>query len=168
MKHLIASIPKEEEMETWIAEVWHSGFGGTDAVYAVLRTLVGVFFVLSGYHKLFNAKRHASLVETLQSCGIPCVRYMQWFVPSVEFFGGLGICFGFATVLAAAGLVFLLVVATCTDGLKRIPSEHPLDPADYVDCVLYLPEVLLICLLIIVLAGGGGPYSLDHLIYSYI
>jgi uncharacterized membrane protein YphA (DoxX/SURF4 family) len=155
-------------METWIAETWHSGFGGTDAVFTVLRTLIGVFFVFSGWHKLFNEKRHASLVDTLKNSHIPYVKVMQWVVPSIEFFGGLGIVFGFLTVLAAIGLLGLLVVATCTDGLKRIPSEQPLDAADYADCVLYLPEVLLIMLLLVVCATGAGPYSLDHLIYTYL
>jgi uncharacterized membrane protein YphA (DoxX/SURF4 family) len=155
-------------MESYIAEVWHSGFGGTEPIYAILRTLIGVFFVFSGYHKLFNKKRHETLVETLKSSHIPAIKYMQWFVPGIEFFGGLGVVFGFMTVLAAVGLLCLLFVATCTDGLKRIPDEKPLDWADYADCFLYLPEVLLIMLLMLVITSGAGPYSLDHFIYKYI
>jgi uncharacterized membrane protein YphA (DoxX/SURF4 family) len=145
-------------------DIWQNGMGGVGLIYFITRIVVGAFFAISGYHKLFNKQRHAMLVTTLQDCGIPGIRYMQWFVPSIEFFGGLGIIFGFLTVLAAAGLVILLMVAVCTDGLKRIPEWHPLDSADYADCVLYLPEVLLTVLLICIIAVGAGPISVDYLL----
>lgn len=155
-------------MNTWLAETWFTGFGGGDAVFVMIRLALGAFFVFSGYHKLFNKQRHATLVKTLEDSHIPYIKYMQWIVPSIEFFGGLGIVFGFMTVLAGVGLLCLLIVATCTDGLKRIPAEHPLDWADWADCLIYLPEVLLIFLLMVVLANGPGIISVDRLIYQYL
>lgn len=147
--------------------IWQNGLGDVNIIQFILRGAVGVFFVLSGYHKLFNKRRHESLVETLNNSHIPGVKYMQWFVPGVEFFGGLGIIFGFLTVLAAVGLFVLLIVATCTDGLKRIAQWNPIDEADYVDCVLYLPEVLLAVMLVCIVAVGAGYYSVDHLLGLY-
>jgi putative oxidoreductase len=140
-------------LETWFA-------------YAVLflnRVALGLFFTFSGYHKLFNRQRHATIVATLKQCGVPDVAVMQWFVPCVEFFGGLSLLSGIASPLAAVGLIAVCLVATLTDGLKRIPSERPIDKADYCDDVLYLPEVLYIFGLLIVLALGPGPVSVVSL-----
>ena len=101
-------------------------------------------------------------------CGVPCVPAMQWFVPSVELSAGLGLAFGFLTPLAALGLIAICVVATCTDGLKRIRSWQPLDKADAVDDLLYLPEFIYIILLSFFVAAGAGPLSLDAIINNYL
>ncbi len=43
---------------------------------------VGLFFAISGFHKLFFKQRHEALVETLKDDKIPFVGLFQWFVPS--------------------------------------------------------------------------------------
>jgi uncharacterized membrane protein YphA (DoxX/SURF4 family) len=124
--------------------VLNSGLLADTAIpFAIARIATGSFFALSGFHKLFNSARHRTLVNTLKACGVPCVPAMQWFVPSIELTAGLGLAFGFLTPLAALGLIAICVVATCTDGLKRIRSWQPLDKADAVDDLLYLPGVYL-------------------------
>lgn len=148
----------------------HYGFGLESGfsyfVLALNRLALGLFFAISGYHKLFNKQRHASVVATLVSCGVPDVKLMQWFVPCVEFFGGLALLTGIFSPLAAAGLICICVVATLTDGLKRIASYQPIDRADYCDDVLYLPEVLYIIGLLVVLALGPGPFALGNLLFT--
>lgn len=141
-----------------------NGTGALDLALTANRVAVGLFFAISGYHKLFNAKRHASITATLQGDGVPEVKVMQWFVPSVEFFGGLGVLVGLLAPLAALGLIAICTVATLVDGLKRIPGWSPLDRADYADDVLYLPEVLYVLMLVLVVTGGAGPWSLDALL----
>lgn len=136
-------------------------------IRATVRVATGAFFVISGYHKLFNATRHATFLKTLEACGVPFLPVMQWFVPSVEFLGGLGVTLGFLTPLSALGLIVICLVATCTDGMKRIHAWQPLDRADRVDDVLYLPEVLYIVLLSLCLVGGG-PISLDSLLLHFL
>ena len=42
-------------------EFLHSGIGGAELVYTGARVAVGAFFAISGYHKLFNRERHATL-----------------------------------------------------------------------------------------------------------
>ena len=128
--------------------------------FAIARIATGSFFALSGFHKLFNHARHRTLITTLEACGVPWIRVMQWFVPSVAF--------GFLTPLAALGLIAICVVATCTDGLKRIRSWQPLDKADAVDDLLYLPEFIYVILLSFFVAAGAGPLSLDAIISSYL
>ena len=52
---------------------------GADAPNAALvlnRMALGTFFAISGYHKLFNASRHATLTRTLQDDGVRAVPVM--------------------------------------------------------------------------------------------
>lgn len=138
-----------------------NGAGQAAIGYAVMRFAVGSFFAISGFHKLFNAPRHATLCATLKSCGVPCIGFFQWFVPGVEFLAGMAVATGFLTPLAALGLICICLIAILTDGLKRIPAWKPIDRADYADDVLYLPEVLYLVMLAVVVATGAGPFSLD-------
>jgi putative oxidoreductase len=150
-------------------DVLSSGLLADTAIpFAIARIATGLFFALSGFHKLFNRARHRTLVDTLTACGVPCVPAMQWFVPSVELSAGLGLALGFLTPLAALGLIAICVVATCTDGLKRIRSWQPLDKADAVDDLLYLPEFIYVILLSFFVAAGAGPLSLDAVISNYL
>jgi uncharacterized membrane protein YphA (DoxX/SURF4 family) len=158
-----------EGVTTMLHNVLNSGLlTDTTIPFAIARVATGLFFALSGFHKLFNRARHGTLVDTLKACGVPCVPVMQWFVPSVELSAGLGLAFGFLTPLAALGLIAICVVATCTDGLKRIRSWRPLDKADAVDDLLYLPEFIYVILLSFFVAAGAGPLSLDAIISGYL
>lgn len=140
------------------------GLALEDVALLANRFALGFFFLFSGYHKLFNKSRHASLVATLQSCGVPDLTVMQWFVPCVEFFGGLSLISGILSPFASLGLIAVCVVAVATDGLKRVRSYAPIDKADYCDDVLYLPEVLYIVGLLVVMAFGATKYSLLSLV----
>lgn len=139
-----------------------SGFHATDVALLLNRTLIGFFFVFSGYHKLFNASRHASMKATLVADHVPCIRVNEWFVPSVEFLGGVAVVFGIFAPLAAVFLIVICLVATCVDGMKRVKAYQPIDVCDFADDVLYLPEVLyMISLALVVLAGPGAMALLD-------
>jgi putative oxidoreductase len=124
------------------------------------RMVVGAFFVLSGHRKLFDANRHAALVETLRACGIPFIEFNQWFVPLVEFFGGLAVISGLLAPFAAFGMIIILAVAALTDGPKHIRAYGPIDGWDYLCDVLYLPEILYAAMLAGVIIVGPGRYSL--------
>jgi len=127
------------------------------------RLAVGAFFAISGYHKVFNPARHAALVEILKLDNIPCVRFNQWFVPWVELGAGSLLVVGFMSSRAALLLGVICLVATCMDGPKRVKEYKPLDAADWLDDILYLPEVLLGIMLVIVILCGPGRHSLDFL-----
>jgi putative oxidoreductase len=132
------------------------------------RVALGAFFAISGFHKLTNKTRHAHLVAGMTADHVPAVWFNQWFVPSVELSAGLGVAFGFLTPLSAAGLMVICLVATCVDGLGRIPAWKPIDRADYLDDVLYLPEVLYVLLLAVVMTHPVYAVSLDRVIVGYI
>ena len=140
---------------------------GADAPHAALtlnRVALGIFFAISGYHKLFNASRHATLARTLQDDGVRAVPVMQWLIPGVEFSAGCALILGLLSALAAFGLVVVCLGAVALDASKRIEAWMPINRADWLGDVLYLPEALYCIGLAVVMLGGPGPWSLDALI----
>lgn len=133
----------------------------------VARLAVGFFFAASGYHKLVNPARHATLVKTLRENHIPFVAFNQYWVPGVELAAGLGVMFGFLTHLSALGLIIICAVACFTDGRARVKAWQPIDWADWLDDWLYLPEVLYMLLLAYFVVYGGSVLSIDHYILPY-
>src|ERR1700735_5241706 len=106
-----------------------------------MRFALGLFFVLSGAHKLTNMERHKTFVETLRVLRIPRIGILQWFVPGVEFFGGLGVALGFLTPLAALGLLVICSIALLTNSPTVVASYKPIDSADRVEDSLYQREL---------------------------
>jgi putative oxidoreductase len=153
---------------TMIKDLLLVGVGWTDLALALNRIAVGAFFMLSGYHKLFNAERHRTFVDELKTLGVHAVGFNQWWVPLVEFGAGAAVVLGLLAPLAALGLLVLIVVAIVTSGPQRIKVYKPIDEADRIDDWLYLPEVLYAFMLIVVVSAGAGPYSLDAVILSLI
>ena len=140
------------------------GAGAPDIAFTLNRIAIGTFFAISGYHKLFNSSRHATLVRTLHEDGVGAASVMQWLVPGVEFSAGCALIIGFVSALAAFGLLVICLGAVLLDASKRVRAWRPVDRADWFGDVLYLPEVLYCIGLSIVILAGPGPWSLDALI----
>jgi uncharacterized membrane protein YphA (DoxX/SURF4 family) len=151
-----------------VREILLDGIGGTSAAIAAMRFALGWFFVLSGLHKLTNKERHKTFVETLRDLGIPHIGILQWFVPGVEFSGGLGVAVGCLTPLAALGLLVICLVALLTNSPTVVASYKPIDRADRVDDWLYQPETLYALMLFYFIAAGAGPVSVDQLLKRWI
>jgi putative oxidoreductase len=151
-----------------MTNILFNGVGGTDIALTLSRIAVGLFFMLSGYHKLFNAERHRALVDQLKGLGLHAVGFNQWWVPTIEFSAGGAVVIGLLAPLAALGLFVIILVAIVTSGRQRIKDYKPIDEADRIDDWLYLPEVLYAFMLIVVVSAGAGPYSLDALILGLI
>jgi putative oxidoreductase len=145
-----------------------NGIGGASAAITVMRFALGSFFVLSGFHKLTNKERHETFVETLKALSISHIRISQWFVPGVEFFGGLGVAVGFLTPLAALGLLVICSVALLTSSPTVVASYKPIDPGDRVDDWLYQPEMMYALMLLYFITAGAGPVSVDQLLKFWI
>jgi hypothetical protein len=58
------------------------GIGWPDLAITLNRIAVGAFFLQSGYHKLFNAERHRTVVDELKALGVHAVGFNQWWVPN--------------------------------------------------------------------------------------
>lgn len=134
------------------------GLGGTEYAHVFARVSLGVFFAISGFDKLRDP---TNLLATFRADHIPFVAVNRWFVPAVEFSAGIALTIGMLTPLAALGLLCICLVATCTDGVKRF---HDSNIADWLDDLLYLPEVLYGLVLLYMIAAGSGPLAIDNLI----
>jgi uncharacterized membrane protein YphA (DoxX/SURF4 family) len=153
---------------TTVRDILLDGTGGTLAAIAAMRFALGSFFVLSGIHKLRNKERHQTFVETLRALGIPRIGIFQWFVPGVEFLGGLGVAAGCLTPLAALGLLIICSVALLTSSPTVVASYKPIDRADRIDDWLYQPELIYALMLLYFIAAGAGPVSVDQLLKLWI
>jgi uncharacterized membrane protein YphA (DoxX/SURF4 family) len=149
-------------------EILFTGVGWTDIALTLNRIAVGMFFMFSGYHKLFNPERRRALADQLRELGVHAVGFNQWWVPTVEFSAGSAVVIGLFAPLAALGLLVIILVASVTSGPQRIKLFKPIDEADRIDDWLYLPEILYAFMLIVVVSAGAGPYSLDALILGLI
>jgi uncharacterized membrane protein YphA (DoxX/SURF4 family) len=149
-----------------MTDLLFSGVGYTDVAITLNRIALGAFFMVSGYHKLFNAERHRAIVDELKALGVPALRFNQWWVPLVEFAAGGSVLVGLLAPLAALGLLIIILVAIATSGRQRIKLYKPIDHSDRIGDWLYLPETLYAFMLIMVISAGAGPYSLDALILS--
>ena len=141
-----------------------SGADLTAVALLINRLALGAFFTISGFHKLFNRERHGVFLRELVADRVPRLGVNQWFVPSVEFFGGLALLTGMLAPLAALGLFVICLVAVLTSGKRRVVSSLPIDRADYLDDVLYLPEALYLVMLVVVMLAGPGPLRLDSVV----
>jgi uncharacterized membrane protein YphA (DoxX/SURF4 family) len=149
-------------------DILFNGVGWTDTALTLNRIAVGAFFMLSGYHKLFNAERHRLIADELKALGVHAVGFNQWWVPLVEFSAGGAVLIGLLAPLAALGLLVITVVAISTSGRQRIKLYKTIDEADRIADWLYLPETLYAFMLIIIVSAGAGPYSLDAVIRGLI
>jgi uncharacterized membrane protein YphA (DoxX/SURF4 family) len=140
------------------------GAQAPDVALTLNRMALGVFFAISGYHKLFNAPRHATLLRTLQDDAVRALPIMQWLLPSIEFLGGWALILGLLSVLAAFGLFVICAGALALDAVKRIRAWQPIDRADWLGDLLYVPEALYCIGMTVVMLAGPGPWSLDALI----
>jgi putative oxidoreductase len=151
-----------------VIDILFNGVGWTDIALTLNRMAVGTFFMLSGYHKLFNPQRHRALADELKELGVHAIGFNQWWVPTVEFTAGSAVFVGFLAPLAALGLLVITLVAIVTSGSQRIKVDKPIDEADRIDDWLYLPEILYAFMLLTVVSAGAGPYSLDAFIFGLI
>jgi uncharacterized membrane protein YphA (DoxX/SURF4 family) len=151
-------------MRATVMDLLFTGVGSTDLALTLNRIAVGAFFMLSGYHKLFNTERHRLVVDELKALGVHAVGFNQWWVPLVEFTAGAAVLTGFLAPLAALGLLVIILVAIATSGRRRMKLDKAIDEADRIDDWLYLPETLYAFMLIIIISAGAGPYSLNALI----
>src|SRR5713226_3451346 len=112
--------------------------------YAILlvRVSLGLFFAISGANKLFVAGGTKPVYETLVKAKAPFPHQTAYFVSGVEFVGGSLVTVGFLSSPACAALIIDMIVATLTSALSTLPKG--LSPLNWLDDLLYLPEVLYV------------------------
>ena len=127
----------------------------------VARFSLGLFFAVSGYHKLFNAHKHEDLIGLMSEIGMPFPEFMALFLASVEFFGGILLMLGLFSTICAIALTIAMIVAIIT---VEIDAIIPKDIAflDWMSWFLYLPQVMYVILFVWLMIVGPGCLSVDH------
>jgi putative oxidoreductase len=130
--------------------------------YAILlaRVSLGLFFAISGAKKLFVASSTQSMYETLVQAKVPFPHLMIYFVSAIEFVGGCLLIVGFLSSLANVALLVDMLVAILTTRLSGMPEG--LSPLNWLDDLLYFPEVLYVLFFIWLICSGPGKFSVDY------
>jgi putative oxidoreductase len=126
----------------------------------VVRVSLGLFFAISGANKLFTSGGRQTMFETLVEAKVPFPHVMSYFVPGVEFVGGLLVTAGLLSNLACGALLVNMVVAILTSKLSTMPQG--LSPFKWFDDFLYLPEVLYVLFFFWLICSGPGRFSVDY------
>jgi putative oxidoreductase len=130
--------------------------------YAILlvRVSIGLFFAISGGNKLFSAGGTKQVYDTLVKAKVPFPRQTAYFVASVEFVCGSLLAVGFLSSPSCVALLIDMVVAVLTNTLATVPKG--LSSLNWLDDVLYLPEVLYVLFFIWLIFSGPGKFSVDY------
>src|SRR5215475_12145448 len=82
-----------------------------DLSLLILRVAVGVIFMAHGSQKLFGAFGGMGMAKTVELMGGGVIPYL---VMIGEFFGGIGLVFGFLSRFSAAALIVTMIGAIVT------------------------------------------------------
>lgn len=153
-----------------------TGLSMPDVVSLLLRLVLGVFFILARFRwfydpsrplqPLLNPLRHKHMVERLCTCGYGSHPLLSGMVACVEVSAGIGLVVGFLTMLAALGLLGVLVFATFCTARQKIAEQSPVDCVDCVSCYLWRVEGVYIGVAVCILLLGPGVWSLDHWVFG--
>ena len=130
--------------------------------YAILlvRVSIGLFFAISGANKLFAAGGIKPVYDTLVQAKVPFPLQTAYFVASVEFVCGSLLTVGVLSSPACVTLMIDMIVAILTNTLATVPKG--LSRLNWLDDVLYLPEVLYVLFFIWLICSGPGKFSVDY------
>jgi putative oxidoreductase len=160
LKHLLSV---EEQPMDWKGLAQFALLGNSDSEqYAILlvRVSIGLFFAISGARKLFLVVSRQTMYATLTRAKVPFPKLMTYFVSSVEFVGGSVLAAGLLSSLASVALLVDMAVAILTTKLSAMPKG--LSPLEWIDNLLYLPEVLYVLMFFWMICSGPGKLSVDY------
>lgn len=118
----------------------------------LLRTVIGVAFVQTGWGKLHNLEGFTAFFDKL---GIPLAGVQAPLVAGLELAGGVLLVVGFGTRVAAALLSGVMLVAIATAIWPGLPSWHAL---------LGTVEAIYFSTFVYLAVHGAGAISLDNLV----
>lgn len=116
----------------------------------VVRVVIGVAFVVTGWGKLHNLDQVTSFFTELH---IPAPHANAVFVSCVELVGGALLILGLGTRIAALLLIGVMAVAIVTAKLPE--AEHLIDLVSTI-------ELTYLAVFVWLLLAGGGAASIDH------
>jgi putative oxidoreductase len=120
----------------------------TDLGLLLLRLMVGLVFVTSGYSHFKNSAARAKSIEMSKGFTI--------FLGIAEFAGGLGVAFGVLTQLAALGLILIMLGAIS----KKIFAWHIGFWGEKASGWHY--DLMFVLMNLVIASTNGGAYVLMH------
>ncbi len=123
-----------------------------DASLLIVRIVVGVIFAAHGAQKLFGAFDGPGLQAIVEMMGP-----LGYAVTIGEFFGGLGLIFGFLSRFSAAALIVIMLGAIAT-----VHGQHGFFLGQNPQAMGFEFNLALIGLLAPILIVGPGRYSVGH------
>jgi len=123
----------------------------TDVAILILRIALGVVFVVHGWPKIKKPGWGKKM-------GYPFI--ISLLISIGEFFGGLGVLFGFLTQIAALGIFVIMLGALY---YHVISWKHPFVMKNGSGYEYALVLVLMSLALVLL---GGGAYSIDALLFN--
>ena len=127
----------------------------------LVRVCLGVFFILSGFFKVFDAKQHSSVLHIFKQANFPMPELFAYLIPILELICGVLILVGLLCTLASFILFLIMIAAIITEKFASAMHHGGLM---IIENFLYLPEVLYALMLIWLMFSGPGKVSFD---FSY-
>jgi len=141
----------------------------TNKAYIVSRILIGLFFFVAGFNKLFHPIFQGYMLNTITKIGFPAPIFTANFTAFCECLFGLLLLLGFLTRFSSLVLTIVILVALFTHDLASIPKELvPIDPKvgvykmdafTWIGYFLYLPQALYLMFLILFFIGGDKQWK---------
>jgi len=134
-------------------------------VFICIRISIGLFFLTTGYNKLFVETNQLIMLETIRSAGIPFPELMAPVVSAFEFIAGLFLVLGLLTQISAIILLFICITALITVGIYSIPQG--IDLITWVSWFFYIHDLLYIFILLFIISNKPDCLTIDHKISKY-
>lgn len=125
----------------------------------IVRIVLGVFFILSGFFKIFDTKQQANLLQTLKDAHFPLAEFNAYFIPFLQLICGILILVGLLTTVASFILFVIMIIALATDRAASVAHHGGIMTLEH---FLYLPEVLYGLMFLWLFFSGPGKVSIDY------
>lgn len=143
----------------------------TNTIYIICRILIGLFFFIAGFNKLFHPIFQGYMFNTISGIGFPFPGFTTHFTAFCECMFGLFLMLGLWTRISASVLIIIILVALFTHDLNTIPKElipikpetgiYEMDPFTWLSYFLYLPQTLYLMFLTLFLFQGCTGFGID-------
>lgn len=130
---------------------------------SIIRICIGLFFLTTGFNKLFVEKNQQIMLETIIHAGIPYPEIMAVFVSLCEFVLGLLLTIGLFTQVSSLILIFICLVALITVGIHTIPPD--LNFITWLSWFFYIHDLLYIFILVFLLSKKPDFLAVDRYVF---
>ena len=116
-------------------------FHAPDAALFFVREVLGAFFLISGFNKVFYPPLHQKISGFFNRLG---VGWAVWPVTLGEMFGGAALVLGFLVPAAVIGLLIIMAGAIKLDTWAAIKAKQPRNFFDFISKAICTSESLLV------------------------